>query len=59
MKRSLSIRTAAALAGLGASPAFAHVAAGATPHWDADDVGGVLAVVALTAVAAWLDRRCR
>jgi hypothetical protein len=59
MKRSLSIRTAAALAGLGASSAFAHVAAGAMPHWHADDVWGVLAVVALTAVAAWLDRRWR
>jgi hypothetical protein len=59
MKRSLSMRTAAALAGLAASPAFAHVAAGATPHWHAADVWGVLAVVALTAVAAWLDRRWR
>ena len=59
MKRSLSIRVAAALgAGPGACPRFrARRERGATPHWHADDVWGVLAVVALTAVAAWLDRR--
>jgi len=59
MKHAPWIRTAVGLAGCAAFPAFAHVAAGATPHWHADDVWGVLAVVALAAVAAWLDRRWR
>jgi hypothetical protein len=30
---------------------------GPLPHWHAGDVGGVLAVFAITAVAAWIDRR--
>ena len=50
---------AAALAGLAAAPAFAHVTSGTAPHWHAGDFWGVLVVVALTGVAAWLDRRGR
>jgi hypothetical protein len=53
------IRIAFALAGSAALPAFAHVTASATPHWHDGDGWGVLAVCALTAVAAWLDRRRR
>jgi hypothetical protein len=53
----MSARIAAALLALTASPAFAHMS-GTHVHWHAEDVGGVLAVVALTAVAALLDR-CR
>ena len=52
-------RVGAALAALAALPASAHVTAGAIPHWHADDIRGVLAVVALTGIAAWLDRRWR
>ena len=40
-------------------PALAHVSSAATPHWHAGDAWGVLAVIGLTAVAAWLDRRGR
>jgi hypothetical protein len=47
---------AAALAALTSAPALAHMS-GPLPHWHAGDVGGVLAVFAITAVAAWIDRR--
>jgi hypothetical protein len=57
--RPQSPRLAAALAGLLALPAFAHVSASATPHLHDGDGWGVLVVVALTALAAWLDRRRR
>ena len=40
-------------------PALAHVSSAATPHWHAGDAWGVLAVIGLTAAAAWLDRRGR
>jgi len=53
------LRIAAALAGFVALPALAHVSAAATPHLHDGDGWGVLAVVALTALAAWLDRRRR
>jgi hypothetical protein len=53
------LRLAVALACSAALPAIAHVNASATPHWHDGDGWGVLAVLALTAVAAWLDRRWR
>jgi hypothetical protein len=59
MKHRLSIRLVAALAGMTALPALAHVSSAAAPHWHAGDAWGVLAVIALTAAAAWLDRRGR
>ena len=59
MKRRLPLRLAAALAALTALPALAHVSSEATPHWHAGDAWGVLAVIGLTAAAAWLDRRGR
>ena len=59
MRHRHSLRIAAALLGLAALPAFAHVTGGATPHWHASDAWGVLAVIGLTAAAAWLDRRGR
>ncbi len=40
-------------------PASAHLTTAATPHWHAGDAVGVLVVVALTGIAAWLDRRGR
>ena len=58
MKQLLS-RLAVALAGLAAVPALAHVSASATPHWHDGDGWGVLAVFALTTVAAWLAGRRR
>ena len=58
MHRPLAPRTGVLIAAAAALPASAHFA-GATPHWHAGDGWGVLAVVALTAVAAWLDRRRR
>ena len=57
-RRSAPVLTATIVATL-APPASAHLAAATTPHWHAGDGWGVLAVVALTAVAAWLDRRWR
>ena len=59
MNHRLSLRLAAALAGGAALPALAHVSSAATPHWHAGDAWGVLVVIGLTAVAAWLDRRGR
>ena len=40
-----------------ALPASAHIASAGAPHWHAGDAIGLLAVVALTGVAAWIDRR--
>ena len=57
--RSLARRIAATLAGFVALPALAHVGATAAPHLHDSDGWGVLAVAALTALAAWLDRRRR
>jgi hypothetical protein len=54
-----SLRLPAALAGLTALPALAHVSSAAAPHWHAGDAWGVLVVIGLTAAAAWLDRRGR
>ena len=53
------LRIAVALAGCTALPALAHVSTSATPHWHDGDAWGFIAVVALTAIAAWLDRRWR
>jgi hypothetical protein len=53
------LRIVVALAGSFALPAFAHFTGSATPHWHAGDIWGVLAVFALTGVAAWIDRRGR
>jgi hypothetical protein len=54
------LRIAIALAGSScALPALAHFTSSATPHWHAGDIWGVLAVVVLTAIAAWIDRRSR
>jgi hypothetical protein len=58
MHRPFAPRLGALIAAAAALPVSAHIA-GATPHWHAGDGWGVLAVVALTAVAAWLDRRRR
>jgi hypothetical protein len=51
----LPVLVAAALGCCTTLPAFAHMTA--TPHGHAGDGWGILAVVALTAAAAWLDRR--
>lgn len=59
MRQLLSLRITAGLAGFAALPALAHGSASATPHWHDGDGWGVLAVFALTAVAAWIDRRRR
>ena len=59
MNHRLPLRLAAAFAGLAALPATAHLTTAATPHWHAGDAWGVLVVIALTAAAAWLDRRGR
>jgi len=59
MRHRLSLLGVAALGGTTALPALAHVTSAATPHWHAGDAWGVLAVIALTAAAAWLDRRGR
>ena len=58
MHRPLAPRIGALIAAATALPASAHFA-GATPHWHAGDGWGVLAVVALTAVAVCLDLRRR
>jgi hypothetical protein len=58
-RMSHPLRIAVAVAGASALPAVAHVSGSAVPHWHAGDIRGVLAVVALTALAAWLDRRWR
>jgi hypothetical protein len=57
MHRPLTQRIVAVVAAASALPASAHVTTGAIPHWHAADIWGVLAVCALTAVAAWIDRR--
>jgi hypothetical protein len=56
MQRPLAPRAGALIAAIAALPASAHFA-GAAPHWHAGDIWGVLAVVALTAIAACVDRR--
>ena len=53
------LRLAVILGGLTTLPALAHLTSAAAPHWHAGDAWGVLAVIALTAAAAWLDRRGR
>ncbi|HEY2187180.1 MAG TPA: hypothetical protein VGH48_01305 [Caldimonas sp.] len=53
------LRIVIALAGSYALPAFAHFTGSAMPHWHAGDIWGVIAVFALTGVAAWIDRRGR
>jgi len=58
MHRPLAPRIGALIAATAALPAAAHFA-GATPHWHAGDGWGVVAVVALTAAVAWIDRRRR
>jgi hypothetical protein len=57
MRSRFPLRLAALLAGSTALPAFAHVSSAAAPHWHAGDAWGVLVVIGLTAIAAWLDRR--
>ena len=42
-----------------AMPASAHFTGSITPHWHEGDAVGLLVVVALTGLAAWLDRRGR
>ena len=59
MKLRFPLRLAAAFAALSCLPALAHVSSAAAPHWHACDAWGVLAVIGLTAAAAWLDRRGR
>ena len=59
MKHRRMLRLGAALAGVTALPALAHVSSAAAPHWHAGDAWGVLVVIGLTAAAAWLDRRGR
>jgi hypothetical protein len=59
MKHRRPLRLAAAVVALTALPALAHVSSAAAPHWHAGDAWGVLAVIGLTAAAAWLDRRGR
>jgi hypothetical protein len=41
------------------APALAHMGSAAAPHVHAGDGWGLLAVAALTGVAAWLGRRGR
>ena len=59
MRHRFLLRLAAALTGGATLPALAHVSSAAAPHWHAGDAWGVLVVIALTAAAAWLDRRGR
>ena len=59
MKSRLPLRPVAAFGACAAFPAAAHLTGAAAPHWHSGDVWGVLAVIALTGVAAWLDRRGR
>ncbi len=50
----------AASTGIGLSlPSLAHVDSSTVPHVHAGDGWGLLAVAALTALAAWLGRRGR
>ncbi len=42
-----------------ALPASAHFTGSVAPHWHAGDAVGLLVVVALTGLAAWLDCRGR
>jgi hypothetical protein len=59
MKHSLKAAVAAVAAMTVSLPSLAHVGSSAAPHLHAGDGWGVLAVAALTAVAAWLGRRGR
>ncbi|MEO5845164.1 MAG: hypothetical protein ABIQ33_10025 [Caldimonas sp.] len=59
MTLRLPLRVSAGLVALTALPALAHLTTAATPHWHAGDAWGLLVVIALTAAAAWLDRRGR
>jgi len=59
MTHRLLARSTTALIAASSLPALAHVSGGTTPHWHAGDAWGVLAVIALTGVAAWFDRRGR
>ena len=59
MKSRLPLRLVAAFGACAAFPAAAHLTGAAAPHWHSGDVWGVLAVIALTGVAAWLGRRGR
>ena len=59
MKSRLPLRLLGACGACAALPAAAHLTGAAAPHWHAGDVWGVLVVLALTGVAAWLDRRRR
>ncbi len=55
-----SIRTLfSLLSGAFALPASAHFANAGAPHWHSGDAVGLLVVVALTGVAAWIDRHGR
>jgi hypothetical protein len=53
MKRLLLLGSLA----LAGAPAYAHFVAGSAPHAHAGDGWGLGVVAALTAVAAWIDRR--
>jgi hypothetical protein len=59
MKQLAMKRLLAAGAMAWSLPALAHVGSAADPHLHAGDGWGLLAVAALTAVAAWLGRRGR
>jgi hypothetical protein len=58
MSRIMKIATSLLVASASA-PALAHFTGSSTPHWQASDAWGLLAVAVLTGVAAWLDRRSR
>jgi hypothetical protein len=59
MRPRFPLQLPALLAGSTALPAFAHVSSAGAPHWHIGDAWGVLVVIGLTAIAAWLDRRGR
>ncbi len=48
------------LSGAALAPsASAHFTGTGTPHWHSGDALGLLVVIALTGLAAWIDRRGR
>ena len=53
------MRISALLLAAFTAPAFAHVTSSGAPHAHGSDVSGLIAVVALVAIAAWIDRRQR
>ena len=59
MKHPLQAALVALAAMAVSAPSAAHVGSSALPHVHAGDGWGLLAVAALTAVAAWLGRRGR